>query len=78
MSAELISIGILLPGCVALVMLFIEGGYRLGRFVHARSDSFLKVSQRPLMDLRDAMHSATGNVKAGPPESPQPTPPGDN
>lgn len=43
-----------------------------------RPDSFMGVSQRPLMDLRDAMNPASGNVQARPRESPQPAGPGEN
>lgn len=37
MRNDLVAVGILFIGSVALVMLAIEGGYRLGRFIHARS-----------------------------------------
>jgi hypothetical protein len=43
-----------------------------------RPDSFLKVSQRPLMDLCDAMKAAAENPNANPPENPQPASPGSN
>ena len=38
MKSELMAVGIFFIGCVALVMLSIEGGYRLGRLMHARSE----------------------------------------
>jgi hypothetical protein len=43
-----------------------------------RPDGFLKVSQRPLMDLRDAMKPAAQDVTASPPQSPMLAVPDDN